>query len=168
MNLFMQIARRSELSHPEACAPLLALLATARVMHTYAARELASLNLTENQLVVLMALYGHGTDPLDLDGIARISNLDPISAQAILDYWVTGGHVKSVHNPDTEGVDGVWFRLSPTGGDFIKRAVQPFFKLLEHCALGLTPGERHVLSQACGQLCAELAALPPIRQPNFA
>ncbi|WP_043582491.1 hypothetical protein [Geminisphaera colitermitum] len=178
MHLLMQIARRTDLSNPEVCAPVLALLATARVMHTHVAHVLAALNITEDQLATLLVLHGHDPDRLGLNELVRTTGLDPVDVEDALDFLIQTDRAAPALAPDSVKAaddaavslesgtdDNPHYRLTPAGRSFITRTVQPFFKTLEHCALGLTSSERHTLSHACAQLCAELAATP--RQPDF-
>lgn len=150
MQMLLRITRQSRLGDPEACAAILALLATGKLLRANFHALLAKLGLTEAKFTTLITLYAldpEPSTPADLAAQVRVS-------RAAMTEALEGLHARGLVRRERGERDRRTFAilLTDAGRTLTEKSVRPFLGAISRCADSLSATERAAMAGACDHL----------------
>lgn len=150
LDMLVRISGQCHLGDPDACATLLGIIQTNRLIHQYLQGVLAGLGLTELKFITLVGLYAIDPEPAtpallaDQAQVSRSAMTDTLDAM-LAKNWIlrakATGDRRMIH-----------IRLTELGRDIVEHASHPFLSAVDHCARSLTRAEREVARRVCARL----------------
>jgi len=158
LKMLVRIARQNRLGDPDACATVLAMLFTSRLLHQHFQRALARLDLSEVKLTTLVSLYAidpEPSTPADLalqSQVSRAAMTDTLETMRLRN-WI-------VRDPAQNDRRVLHIHLTDEGRALVERAVIPFLSTVNLCAQVLTRDEHATAISICAHLNAYFRSQP--------
>ncbi|HEY9250626.1 MAG TPA: MarR family transcriptional regulator [Rariglobus sp.] len=148
--MLVRIARQSRLGDPEACASVLAMLSTSRLLHQHFQHVLAQLDLSEVKLTTLVSLYALDPEPSTPADLAIHSQVSRATMTETLETmrlrnWIVRDRAKNDRRV-------LHIHLTDEGRTLVEHAVIPFLSTVNLCAQVMTRDERTTAIRICTHL----------------
>lgn len=150
LKMLVRIARQNHLGDPDACAAVLAMLSTSRLLHQHFQRALAQLELSEVRLTTLVSLYALDPEPSTPADLAFHSQVSRATMTDTLEAMRLRNWIVRARAPDDRRV--LHIHLTDEGRTLVERAVRPFLSTVNLCAQVLTRDERTTTVRICTHL----------------
>lgn len=150
LKMLVRIARQSHLGDPDACATVLAMLFTSRLLHQHFQRALARLDLSEVKLTTLVSLYAIDPEPSTPADLALHSQVSRATMTDTLEgmrrrNWIVRDRAQNDRRV-------LHIHLTDEGRTLVERAVSPFLSTVNLCAQVMTRDERTTAIRICNHL----------------
>lgn len=150
LKMLVRIARQSHLGDPDACATVLGLLFTSRLLHQHFQRALAQLDLSVVRLTTLVSLYALDPEPSTPADLAFHSQVSRATMTATLESMRLRNWIVRDRAQNDRRV--LHIHLTDEGRTLVEQAVRPFLSTVNLCAQVLTPHERTTAIRICTHL----------------
>ncbi|HEY9247948.1 MAG TPA: MarR family transcriptional regulator [Rariglobus sp.] len=150
LRMLVRIARQSRIGDPEACATVLTLLSTSRLLHNHFQRVLAQLDLSEVKLTTLVSLYALDPEPSTPADLAVHSQVSRATMTETLEALRVRNWIVRERGRADRRV--ILIHLTDEGRALVERAVRPFLATVNLCAQALTRDERAAAVRICTHL----------------